>query len=406
MLSELSLRTFKCFERLNLPLAELTLLTGTNASGKSSVIQALALLHQSLVDTNNRPLILLDGSLFSLGTAADVIDQITGRRSFSIGIAQTTTGGPFWAEWTATSDEVERQDIAIPVTVMRLGHDVGCWIQEHDSTPPTSPGQFVVDLPAISSFEKAANWAREVRELIERMTYLSAERMGPRETYPLKNPSDHLTVGALGEGTAGTLYWYGEQPVQDALRRPEETPVLLKQANAWLSEFFPGATFEVQRVPRANRVTLGFRTSRDTTYLRPQNVGFGLTNVLPILVAALHARPGDLLLLENPEAHLHPAGQAKMGQFLARVAATGVQVILETHSDHVLNGVRRAVRAGALAPRSVAIHFFQARMESGDPLLSRVITPSLDHEGNIDHWPDGFFDQFDKDASYLAGWGE
>ncbi len=89
-----------------------------------------------------------------------------------------------------------------------------------------------------------------------------------------------------------------------------------------------------------------------------------------------------------------------MGQFLSTVAQSGVQVILETHSDHVLNGIRRAVKAGQIPAERIAIHFFQSRSDDG----AQVVSPVLDRTGNIDTWPDGFFDQFDKDMNYFAGW--
>ena len=103
------------------------------------------------------------------------------------------------------------------------------------------------------------------------------------------------------------------------------------------------------------------RTSNAVDFHSPVHTGFGLTQVLPIVVAALSADEGDILLVENPEVHLHPAGQALMGQFLAKVALAGVQVIVETHSDHILNGVRVAVASKQLlGANDVAIHFFGA----------------------------------------------
>jgi len=119
-------------------------------------------------------------------------------------------------------------------------------------------------------------------------------------------------------------------------------------------------------------------------------------------VAALSADKGDIILVENPEVHLHPAGQAHMGQFLADVSRAGIQVILETHSDHVLNGIRRSVRAKRVTPEHVAIHFFRPRSSEA----AQVISPIIDTSGNLDTWPEGFFDQFDKDTNYFAGWGE
>ena len=121
----------------------------------------------------------------------------------------------------------------------------------------------------------------------------------------------------------------------------------------------------------------------------------------------MSANRDDILLVENPEVHLHPAGQAKMGRFLAEVATSGVQVVIETHSDHVLNGVRRAIMDKVVASTDVALHFFQPRSERARcrRKTPQVQSPVIDTSGNIDAWPEGFFDQFDKDMSYLAGWG-
>ena len=169
-----------------------------------------------------------------------------------------------------------------------------------------------------------------------------------------------------------------------------------------MREFFPGCSIEIVQVPQANGITLGLKTSNATDFHRPVHVGFGLTQVFPIVVAALTAEPEDLLLIENPEVHLHPAGQALMGRFLAQVAAAGIQVLIESHSDHVLNGIRRAVKASVLAAENVLLHFFRSRDGESEP----VVSPTIDETGNIDVWPAGFFDQFDRDMNYFAGWGE
>ena len=171
-----------------------------------------------------------------------------------------------------------------------------------------------------------------------------------------------------------------------------------------MGRFFPGCELAIEKIPRVNAVTLGLRTSRDMGFHRPVHTGFGLTQVLPIVAAALSADRDDLLLIENPEVHLHPAGQAAMGEFMAEVASAGVQVVVETHSDHVLNGIRRAVRSGTLPPEGAALHFFRPRGEDEQDRIPQVQSPLLDAEGNIDSWPEGFFDQFDKDMSYFAGW--
>ena len=196
------------------------------------------------------------------------------------------------------------------------------------------------------------------------------------------------------------LHWGRDEPILDGLVIQGVANTRLHQVEERMRMFFPGCGIEVQQVPKVNAVTLGLRTSDATDFHRPIHVGFGLTQVLPIVIAALSAAKEDILLIENPEVHLHPAGQALMGQFLAEVSSAGVQVIVETHSDHVLNGIRRFVKSGRIQPEHVAIHFF--RPYSTD--MAQVVSPQMDASGNIDTWPDGFFDQFDKDMNHFAGW--
>jgi predicted ATPase len=133
---------------------------------------------------------------------------------------------------------------------------------------------------------------------------------------------------------------------------------------------------------------------------RSTNVGFGITYTLPILVAILSSLSGALLLLENPEAHLHPKGQVKIGDLIARAASCGIQVVVETHSDHVLNGIRLAVHAGRLHPEHVQLHFFERKEQQGS-MRNVVISPHIDRDGRIDRWPEGFFDEWDRSLEAL-----
>ena len=246
--------------------------------------------------------------------------------------------------------------------------------------------------------------AESLTDCLRRLAYLTAERLGPRETYPLEDPQHTSVVGPKGEHAVSVLHSGRDLRVLDDLTLEGVVPTRLRQVEARMSRFFPGCELTVNKVPQANAVTLGIRTSRSTDFHRPIHTGFGLTQILPIVVAALSADKGDLLLVENPEVHLHPAGQAAMGEFLAEVASAGVQVMIETHSDHVLNGIRRAVKKGILAPDDAALHFFRLRQDDEQEGAVQVESPILDSDGNVDSWPEGFFDQFDKDMNYFAGW--
>jgi predicted ATPase len=180
-----------------------------------------------------------------------------------------------------------------------------------------------------------------------------------------------------------------------ALRHADAaTPnTLLHQVEAWLSDLFPGTVLEPRTVPHANLLTLGIRTSNANSFHRPHNVGFGLTYALPMIIAILTASAGDVVLLENPEAHMHPRAQARIARLCAKAAAAGIQMILETHSDHIVNGVRVAVHAGQIPPEDVSILFFGGPTAEPGKVFSHI---RVNRQGRLDDWPAGFFDETDN----------
>lgn len=394
MLTKLRLEYFKCFERLQLPLAPLTLLSGLNAAGKSSTLQSLSLLHQSAVENEWNRTLILNGRLTTLGSAGDVIDKIAGRYEFSIGLESDA----FSCTWRMRSEDRIR-DLAVPISRI-VWSEADSWVEQLFELESDQLQRIYHLLP--ESLTSRSPHATALITTLTRMAYISAERIGPRETYPATTPDQQTNVGPRGEYTPWFLYNFAERRPLDGLLISDAAPNLQRQSEAWIDRFFPGAGLVVRPVEGANLMTLGVRTNTATSYHRPQNVGFGITHVLPIVASCLGAGPGDIILIENPESHLHPAGQSAMGRFLARTAAAGAQVILETHSDHVLNGVRRAVKEGLIDPEQVALHFFTARSE--DTSLAQVLSPLIDQSGTIDAWPEGFFDQFDKDTAALIDW--
>lgn len=379
MLEQLELRHFKCFENLDLPLAPLTLLSGSNASGKSSALQALVLLHQTIREHEWSTRLMLNGDSVQLGTVLDVVDKVHGRRQLEIGLVEASSS----VRWTFQGD---REEMSMAMARVRLnGVDI--------ENPPALRHLLPPD-----QYESSSSFATTLRDL----TYITAERVGPREIYTLEDRQAASVVGSRGEHTLSVLYRMRAERVRERLVVADVPPTGLQQVEARMAQFFPGCRLDVQLIAKANAVTLGIRNSSDTDFHRPVHVGFGLTQVLPIVVAAVSAKEHDVLLIENPEVHLHPAGQALMGGFLAEVAATGTQIIVETHSDHVLNGIRRAVKARTLNPEQIVLHFFRPR--GGE--LDQVVSPALDAAGNIDTWPEGFFDQFDRDMNHFAGWDD
>ena len=382
MLSMVELHSFKCFEQLRLRIAPLTLLTGFNASGKSSVLQALALLHQTMTEHEWSTRLMLNGSSVRLGT----VGEVSGRRGYSTVIEIENHR----LDWVFTGDRSE-----MSLAVQQVGIDDNFWDSPEELRHLLPPAHFI--RPQGSGQNENATALDTLTNSLRRLTYITADRTAPKELHPLEDQHQFKTVGSQGENTVSLLYRGRDERVLERLVLPDIPSLRLPQVEGQMRELFPGFELELQpAAQRSNFVHLGMRTSNSVDFHSPVHTGFGLTQVLPIVVGALSASEGDILLVENPEVHLHPAGQALMGQFLAKVALAGVQVIVETHSDHILNGVRVAVAAEKLlSADDVAIHFFGAA-------AAGVTEISLNGSGGLSAWPPGFFDQAVEDLARLS----
>lgn len=163
-----------------------------------------------------------------------------------------------------------------------------------------------------------------------------------------------------------------------------------------MSDLFEEVLVNSVPIPRTNLMRLEFRTGLTTDWTRPANVGYGVSYALPIIVAGLVTGKGRTLIIYSPEAHLHPRAQARIGAFLAQMAASGTQVLIETHSDHVMDGVRIAVKESRLTPDAAQFHYFAKR--DGVPHIS---SPTIDAQGKLSEWPEGFFDQHRRNTARL-----
>lgn len=374
MINKLKLDYFKCFESIIIELKMLNILCGENASGKSSLIQSILILNQTMHANEWSKNLVLNGDNVNLGTVSDVIDKVNGRNNVNISIADENN----IMGWTFTG---ERSQLSMQVeNVSFNGKPFNTPEKLQHLSPPEFSGENIIST-------------------IKNLTYLKAERCGPRDFYRLTDKQESRSSSA-GEHSISLLFNNLDSIVADSLVLDKTPPTLFQQVQARMGTFFPGFEYNIEPIEKINAITLGIRTSKDTDFHRPMNVGFGLTQILPIIISCLTAKVGDLLVIENPEVHLHPKGQALMGEFLAEVAESGVQIIIESHSDHVLNGIRRSVKSKKLNNHEIAFYFFNNRSISD----SQVISPQIDENGRIDHWPNGFFDQFDKDISFLAGW--
>lgn len=377
MLEVLGLKNFKAFSELELPLGALTLLSGLNGSGKSSVLQALGVLRQSFDHQSiARGELDLNGDLVSIGTGGDVLHHGFVDSQIDVWLRSSATnerdiqskGESEQLRWTATV--ATSSDVLTctqhPNADLLLNHNL------------FSPG----------------------------FQFLRADRITPFVTFPKsQNEIGKVrSLGSRGQYTAHFLQAFGDQTqVAESMRESgsDAGTSVSAQVNAWMQLFSPGVRVEPIDIPMTDLVRLAYAyRGPKAAYgepLRATNVGFGLTHVLPILVACLSSRPGNLLMIENPEAQLHPRGQVAMGRLLAAAADHGAQIIVETHSDHVLNGIRIAVKQQQLDANHVKFHFFSR----GSNFASEFETPILGSDGRLSYWPAGFFDQWENSLDQL-----
>ena len=129
------------------------------------------------------------------------------------------------------------------------------------------------------------------------------------------------------------------------------------------------------------------------------DVGFGISQILPVIVALLTAQPGQLVYIEQPEIHLHPKAQTAMAQILADAANRGVKVVAETHSSLLLLGIQSLVAEGKLSPDKVKLHWFKRRPGDG---VTEVSSADLDKAGAFGDWPEDFSSaEMDADTRYI-----
>lgn len=380
MIRAVRMERFKCFDFLNLPLFPLTLFTGFNAAGKSTALQTLLLLSQTLRSQRRSSELRLQGPLANLGAPLDVINRSCAGNEMALGLKTDE------AEllWRFVTDDSRR---ALKATQLEFisGDSMSSKVNSFDGIRPSG----------------LLEPCRETLTVLDRLIFLSGSRQFDPDLYPIPEDSDHSVgdVGPIGQYAAWWFHQEGDNPASHSrgLGNTQAPTTIRHQINAWAADLFPGIEFNTLPISGTNQMRLEIKSGPTSGWTRPANVGYGITYAFPTLTACLTAVAGSTIIIDSPEAHLHPRGQARMGAFLAQMAAAGVQILVETHSDHVMDGVRIAIREGILRPEDAAFHYFMRNESSID-----IRTPQIDTDGRLSDWPEGFFDQHRRNMASLV----
>lgn len=379
MLSRVSLQNFKASRNVSVRLGQLTILSGLNGSGKSTLLQALAVLKQSYSRTGRIDEMRIRGPLIQLGSFADILAD--------------------GADTDVVTIEVEEDG---RVYVWKISDDAMGGYANLSARPPEGayPPTLINDNFQVLHADRIVPQPFYSRSSAEPF---SLGPLGPRGEFTAEllanSDATREKVSHLRECPRAGLYL-----TEELMQKVAPTSTLLDQVAGWLQQLSPGARISSKFLSGTDEVVMQYDyvgragIGESDRRIRPSNVGFGLTYSLPIIVACLTAKIGSLLLLENPEAHLHPQGQFALGGLIARTAADGVQLIVETHSDHLLNGVRLAVKNGIVRSDQVVPHYFKRDVSTGDV---EVQSPAILESGRMAAWPEGFFDQWDVSLDQL-----
>lgn len=383
MIKQVAVKGFKSFKDLKISFKPLTVLCGTNGSGKSSVLQLLLLLKAYALEAGPSGLVRLKNDEFDLGKRMDAVYRWSSKPTIQIGL-DTSMG------------------------VYSVASSEGLDSSENDFVMFQLDGAGFRDVSLVEFFEK-------------RVRYLSSDRLPPMSMH--KNSAYSVmmnNVGRHGENAVSLLYALGQDeiPVELCHDGTTDNRTLKGQVNAWLADVSNGVSVRTTPAGELLRLEVDYGAVKPARGFRPENVGFGISYVLPVLVMILSAKKGDCLLIENPGAQLHPQGQAQIGRLLSKAAAYGIQIIIETHSDHVVNGIRVGCkkRADEYLEECVAdgdaayyngaiINFFERVADVSDELSEQYscVTPiRIESNGELECYPEGFLDEWPNQMGALA----
>lgn len=375
MINKISIENFKIFkEKVEFEnLKGINFLTGINGRGKSSMLQVLTTLAQSLKEYNDFEHLCLNGSLTKLGNAIDVKnEEISREKEIKFGFECNELKFKF-------SFKIEKDnEQAIKLKTLDIDTPLELKIKAHN----------------------------EIKNLFNNLVFISAERLGPKLNYDFCN--DTSNVGTKGEFVACSLYNHKDDIIPDSIIKsipdifPEENPEELDksfvgQVQFWLTKMFRPTYIKVEYIASVNEYTLQFEAPDRIGKYKPTNVGFGYSYALPIIVASLLAKPNSIVIIENPEAHLHPLAQSILSKFLSLISKTGVQFFIETHSEHIINAPRVMIAQEVFNETYMNILYFDENYPS------KYTTINVLPNGKIEDWPEGFFDQAELDNDIILG---
>lgn len=375
MFTEIALENFKCFSKpAPIALSQFNLLTGINGRGKSSMLQSLLLLAQSFDGENNLNYLKLNGRYVSLGTFNDILNRSSSSKSFTISFkTNDASENDLYCEF---SEYPRKNRLANLTSLLVSGRDY------FDAPSSANPDSATISTVKTLGVTSSITGLQQLKNLY----FIAADRQGPVNYVGKDDNIFGNNIGIKGEHVINILSAKGN----DFISHVEKA----------VSFILSGASIRIPE-SQSNIIELFIDSINNSDGYMPVNVGFGYSYILPIILTGLFAEENSIIIIENPEAHLHPSAQSRLVNFLVDCSKEkNLQVFLETHSDHVINGLRISVKNKKIDRKEASIiHFGRDNDLSSDPEISQI---KVDSEGNLSDYPDDFMDEWTQQMSQLV----
>mgnify|MGYP001015588572 CR=1 FL=1 len=404
MFTRLRLTNFKAWKDTgDVDFKPVTMLLGTNSSGKSTLIQSLLLLKQTVQSPDRTVHLNLGGDevndLFNFGRFEDVLNQgVEGARQFSIGFDFEREGDRVGSgQFDCTYGQTSSGSVAIQTMDLRAANrrfrairrDKGAFsIVVDEETQPRFKGRnyapersIALSADAIAVLDQDGTVVEDlslaIRRELEGISYLGPLRRKPERDYPW-NKTKPGEVGIDGRSAIDAL-------LASALLKGEEQNHIVHGVSHWLARMKVADRLEVRQQGRSNRYEL--IVHRDGVACNLRDVGIGVSQVLPVLVVAYFAPPGSTIVLEEPEIHLHPLAQSVLAELFVVISQQRkVQFIVETHSEHLFRRMQTLMARQQVSANEATMYFVER-----DGKSARLRALELDGYGRVKNWPEGFF---------------
>lgn len=353
MLNRIIIHNLKSIDRLEINLSNLNLFVGANSSGKSTILQGLLFAAQNTEDA-----VGLNGKLVMLG---DLEENCCAY--------------------------ITEKDISVEV----FSEENHLYQRVYKDTDTNK-----LSLQTRQNSGKKQWWKNVFSIKNRNIQYLSCHRIGPMRLYD-KNMSMDDTIDSNGRYAISYLNTHGSDPMNEKICQGHLDYTLLGQVNWWLN-YIVGTEIMTDEIPGTDSIKASYRMN-DIKMIRPTNIGAGISYLVSVLIMCLSAPENGMVVIENPEIHLHPTAQAKVCEFLYFIAQSGRQLFIETHSDHIFNGFRVGLANQSMNAEYVNIQYTYLN----DGYLTEAMKVEVGKYGNIRNQREGLFDQFDIDMNRMIG---